>query len=154
MLKSLILGGALLLSTIAGAQAQRIVDGADVDEILKIARSYGSATLGSQTGGDPEITGQIEGVDYKLSFMNCTDNANCEDLNFGAVFPGNKQTLEVINAWNRDRRFGRAYVDASLDAAVEFDVNLEFGVTRDNMDAALSLWSLILDQYTTYIGHK
>ena len=31
---------------------------------------------------------------------------------------------------------------------------LEFGLTRENMDAAFSLWWLILDQYTTYIGAK
>lgn len=86
--------------------------------------------------------------------MNCTDNANCEDLNFYAGFLDNKQTLEVINAWNRDKRFGKAYLDADLDAVVEFDVNLEHGVSRANLDAAFGIWSIILEQYTSYIGYK
>jgi hypothetical protein len=85
--------------------------------------------------------------------MNCTSNTNCEDLNFYAGFRDNKPTLEVINAWNRDKRFGKAYLDSDLDAVIEFDLNLVHGVTRENLDAAFSLWTLILDQYTTYIGY-
>jgi hypothetical protein len=154
MLKSLILSGAMLLGTTLGAQAQTIVDGASVDEILNIARGYGSATLEKQSSGDPKISGKIEGVTYQVYFMNCTNNTDCEDLNFYAGFLDNKQTLEVINAWNRDKRFGKAYLDSDLDAVVEFDLNLVKGVTRDNLDAAFSLWSLILDQYTTYIGYN
>jgi hypothetical protein len=154
MLKSLILGGAMLLGTVVSAQAQAMIDGAQVDEILNIARGYGSASIESQSNGDPKISGKIEGVTYQVFFMNCTDNTNCEDLNFYAGFLDNKQTLEVINAWNRDKRFGKAYLDSDLDAVIEFDVNLEHGVSRDNLDAAFSLWSLILDQYTTYIGYK
>ena len=154
MLKQLVLGGAFILATAVSAQAQTVVDGSQIDEIVNIARGYGSATLETQTNGDPKITGKIEGVTYQVFFMNCTDNTACEDLNFYAGFLDNKQTLDVINAWNRDKRFGKAYLDSDLDAVVEFDVNLEHGVTRDNLDAAFSLWSLILDQYTTYIGHK
>jgi hypothetical protein len=154
MLKHLILGGAFMLATAVSAQAQTVIDGSQIDEIVNIARGYGSATLETQTNGDPKITGKIEGVTYQVFFMNCTNNTACEDLNFYAGFLDNKQTLDVINAWNRDKRFGKAYLDSDLDAVVEFDVNLEHGVTRDNLDAAFSLWSLILDQYTTYIGYK
>jgi hypothetical protein len=154
MLKQLILGGAFIAATAVSAQAQTIVDGSQVDEILNIARGYGSATMETQSNGDPRITGKVEGVTYQVYFMNCTNNANCEDLNFYAGFLDNKQTLEVINAWNRDKRFGKAYLDSDLDAVVEFDLNLENGVTRENLDAAFTLWTLILDQYTTYIGYK
>jgi len=153
---SLVLGGALLLAgaTAAAAQDGVIVDGGQPDEIVNVARGYGSATLERQSNGDPMIAGKIEGVTYQVYFMNCTANANCEDLNFYAGFLDNKQTLEAINAWNRDKRFGKAYLDHDLDAVIEFDLNLEHGVSRANLDAAFSLWSLILDQYTIYIGYK
>jgi len=154
MLKSLILGGAVVLASAVSAQAQTVVDGNAVDEILNVARGYGAATLEAQSSGDPQISGKIEGVTYQVFFMNCTENKDCEDLNFYAGFLDNKQTLEVINAWNRDKRFGKAYLDADLDAVIEFDLNLEHGVTRENLDAAFALWGLILDQYTTYIGYK
>jgi hypothetical protein len=154
MIKHLVLAGAFVLSASAAAQAQTMIDGSQVDEIVNIARGYGSAALEQQSNGDPKIAGRIEGVSYQVFFMNCTDNAKCEDLNFYAGFLDNKQTLEVINAWNRDKRFGKAYLDSDLDAVIEWDVNLEHGVSRANLDAAFNLWSLILDQYTTYIGYK
>ena len=153
MLRSIILGGVMLLGTAFGAQAQATLDGSQVDEILNLARGYGSATLEAQSNGDPKIAGKVEGGTYQVFFMNCTNNTNCEDLNFYAGFADNKPTLEVINAWNRDKRFGKAYLDSDLDAVIEFDLNLVHGVTRENLDAAFSLWTLILDQYTTYIGH-
>jgi len=152
-IRSLLLGGVFALSTTLAAQAQTI-DGSQVDEILNLARGYGAATIETQSNGDPKISGRIEGVAYQVFFMNCTENANCEDLNFYAGFLDNKQSLEAINAWNRDKRFGKAYLDSDLDAVIEFDVNLEHGVTQKNLDAAFYLWSLVLDQYTTYIGYK
>jgi hypothetical protein len=152
-LKTLFLGAGLALA-LAGPAAAQTVDGASVDEILAIAKTYGSATLASQSNGDPKVSGQIEGIPYTVYFMNCTNNADCEDVNFYSGFLDNKPDLETINAWNRDKRFGKAYLDTDLDAVVEWDVNLEHGVTSENMDAAFALWWLILDQYTTYIGAK
>lgn len=154
MLKQLMLGAAFVAATAVSAQAQTIIDGSQVDEILNIARGYGSATMEKQSNGDPRITGKVDGVTYQVYLMNCTNNTNCEDLNFYAGFLDNKQTLDVINAWNRDKRFGKAYLDSDLDAVIEYDVNLEKGVTRENLDAAFNLWTLILEQYTTYIGYK
>ena len=153
MLKSIVLGGVMLLGTVFSAQAQAPLDGSNVDDILNISRGYGSANLETQSNGDPKISGKVEGVTYQVFFMNCTNNTNCEDLNFYAGFLDNKPTLDVINAWNRDKRFGKAYLDSDLDAVIEFDLNLVHGVTKENLDAAFSLWTLILDQYTTYIGH-
>lgn len=154
MIRNLILACVLALGTALPAQAQTLIDGSQVDEILNIARGYGAATLDKTRNGDPMIQGKIEGVSYQVFFMNCTDHASCEDLNFYAGFIDNKQTLDVINAWNRDKRFGKAYLDSDLDAVIEWDLNLERGVTQENLDANFSLWAAILDQYTTYIGHK
>lgn len=154
MIRLSVLATTLVLTMGATAHGQTLVAADNVDEVVNIARGYGSASPETQANGDPKITGRINGVTYQVFFMNCTDNANCEDLNFYAGFLDNKQTLEVINAWNRDKRFGKAYLDADLDAVVEFDVNLEHGVSRANLDAAFGIWSIILEQYTSYIGYK
>jgi hypothetical protein len=156
--KALILGIALLAASIGGAQAQRIVNGSDVDDILAIAKTHGEATLETQSDGNPRIIGHLSdqnNLTYAVYFMNCSDaNTDCEDLNFYAGFADVKPTLDTINAWNRDKRFGKAYLDADLDAVVEFDCNREYGVTRDNLVAGFDLWSLIVKQYTDYIGYN
>jgi hypothetical protein len=152
--------GSLLVAVTLGALAttsafaQSIVDGSKVDEIVTIARGYGAATLESQGDGNPRIAGNIKGVPYYVFFMNCTDQAACEDINFYAGFANIKPTMDALNAWNRDKRFGNAYLDADLDAAIEYDVNLEYGVTRENLDAAFGVWSVLLEQYTEYVGYK
>ena len=153
--RAILTAAVLVLAGSAGVSAQETVDGTSVDEIANVARGYGSVTMDKATNGDPMISGKIEGVSYYLFFRNCSDtNVDCEDLNFYAGFLDNKQTMEAINAWNRDKRFGNAYLDVDLDAAIEFDVNLEHGVSRDNLDAAFSLWSVLLGEYTAYVGYK
>ena len=150
-----ILAAALLVGgSVSGAWAQTMVDGTNVDEIANVARGYGSVTMDKASNGDPMISGKIEGVSYYLFFRNCTDNANCEDLNFYAGFLDNKQTMDAINAWNRDKRFGKAYLDSDLDAVIEFDVNVEYGISDKNLDSTFSVWSLILKQFADYIGFE
>ena len=154
MLRPFIAGAAFAALSAASAQAQTVVDGSNVDEVIRIAQTFGPASAGElSTDGNPTIAGEIDGVGYQIFFMNCTDGANCEDVNFYAGF-SLKPALDVINGWNRDKRFGKAYLDSELDAVVEFDVNLEHGVTQENLNAAFEIWTLILDQYTTYIGFK
>lgn len=136
------------------AFAQELVNGGDVEAILEIAKAHGEASLEAQSSGDPRISGRINGLGYQLFFMNCTDGKDCEDLNFYAGFAELKPTVDAINDWNRNKRFGNAYLDSDLDAVIEFDVNLEFGVTRDNLDAAFGLWELLLQQYAEHIGYR
>ncbi len=138
----------------APATAEELLDGGKVDEILAIAQGYGSATLEKQDNGNPRIAGNIKGVPYYVFFMNCPADAACEDINFYAAFADIKPTMDALNAWNRDKRFGNAYLDSDLDAAIEYDVNLEYGVSRDNLDAAFRVWSVLLEQYTEYVGYK
>ncbi len=150
-----ILAAALLVGgSASGAWSQTMVDGTNVDEIANVARGYGSVTMDKASNGDPMISGKIEGVSYYMFFRNCTDNANCEDLNFYAGFLDNKPTIDAINAWNRDKRFGKAYLDSDLDAVIEFDVNVEYGISDKNLDSTFSVWSLILKQFADYIGFE
>ncbi len=154
MLKSLVLAGALLAAATLSAQAQALVDGNAVDEIANLARGYGAASVDTASSGDPMITCKVSGIAYAIYFSNCTANANCEDLRFYAGFADNKPTLEMINEWNRDKRWGKAYADSNLDAVLEWDVNLIHGVTRDNFDNTLGVWVANLDAFAVFIGAK
>ena len=154
-LRALLAAATLVLAGVSGAMAQQLIDGTNIDEVANIARGFGSVTMDKSSNGDPMIEGKIEGVSYYLFFRNCADdNTQCEDLNFYAGFLDNKQTMEAINAWNRDKRFGKAYLDSDLDAVIEYDVNLEHGISRENLDSTFQVWSLVLKQYADYIGFQ
>ena len=40
-------------------------------------------------------------------------------------------SLDKVNQWNKDKRFSRAYLDGDGDANVEWDIDLEGGVTME-----------------------
>lgn len=153
-LVSIIAGGAMALALTASASAQTLVTGADTAEILNAARGYGAATLSTQTNGDPQITGKIDGISYQIYFRNCTNNKDCEDLNFYLGFLDIKPTMESINDWNYNKRFSRAYVDQDKDACVEMDLDLVKGVTPDYLDSQMSLWAMVVGQFAEHVGYK
>jgi hypothetical protein len=153
-LRSVLAAGALALALSVSAQAQNDITGADTDEILNVARGYGSATLATQSNGDPQINGKINGITYQVYFRNCTNNTDCEDLNFYLGFLDLKPSLEVINDWNYNKRFSRAYLDPDKDACVEMDIDLVKGVSAEYLDSQFSLWNLILTQFAEHVGYK
>ncbi|UJW86386.1 YbjN domain-containing protein [Devosia sp. SL43] len=152
-LTTMIAGGALALALTVSAQAQTIT-GADTDEILNAARGYGSASLTEQSNGDPQITGKINGITYQVYFRNCTNGSDCEDLNFYLGFLDLKPTLEVINDWNLNKRFSRAYLDGDQDACVEMDLDLVKGVSSEYLDSQFGLWAMVVEQYSEHVGYN
>lgn len=144
----------LCLALTGAASAQTMITGSDVDEVLNIARGYGAASLTTQSNGDPQITGKINGITYQIYFKNCTDHADCEDINFYLGFLDLKPGLEVINDWNVNKRFSRAYIDMDEDACVEMDLDLVRGVSAEYLDAQFSLWDMVLNQFAEHVGYK
>ena len=152
-LNAMLVGAAFALAMSATAQAKDLT-AANVDEILNAARGYGAATLTTQSNGDPQITGKTDGITYQIYFRNCTDNKNCEDLNFYLGFLDLKPKMEVINDWNLNKRFSRAYLDQDQDACVEMDLDMVKGVSAEYLDSQVGLWTLVVQQFAEHFGFK
>jgi hypothetical protein len=131
-------------------QSQTLIDGNSAQEILNLARGYGSANLGTDIAGDPQITGRIAGTPYLINFYGCTNGTNCTTLQFRAswINPGHV-TIESLHAWNRDKRFGKAYLDSDGDPVLEWDVNLFGGVSPRNLDDTIDWWEVVLTNFIT-----
>ena len=152
-LNTILAGAAMTFAMTVTAYAQDLT-ASNVDDILNAARGYGSATLTTQSNGDPQITGKTDGITYQIYFRNCTDNKNCEDLNFYLGFLDVKPTLEVINDWNLNKRFSRAYLDQDQDACVEMDLDMVKGVSAEYLDSQIGLWTLVVGQFADHVGFK
>lgn len=133
------------------AAASDMIDATDPAEILNIARGFGSANLDKDGAGDPRITGRIDGYGYTVLFYGCVNGANCTNLTFNAGWDLESFDLSKVNDWNRERRYGRAYLDDEGDPIVEMDVNVEFGVSRRNFDDTYLLWSSILTDFAKFV---
>lgn len=155
--------GLILGATLAGtagaalaAEPGPLIDGNSVDDILNLARGYGSATLGKQDSGEPKIFGKIEGQPYTIYFSSCdkTTHKDCQDLDFYAGYLDIKPSSDRINDWNRNTRFARAYLDGDGDAGMDMDVNLEHGVSSGNLNSTLSLWAQLVKKFTAYVNQN
>jgi hypothetical protein len=146
--KKLLLAGLLSFSWLFGisgvAHAQSQVS-ADPGVVLEIAKGYGSASLGKDNDGDPKVTGTMEGVKYTILFYGCNAGRNCKSITFVAYWKNfSTLTLEKVNRYNRDRRFGRAYIDKDGDLTLDMDVELEYRMSRRNLEEAFADWKLSL----------
>lgn len=149
MLRALTTCTALAIGLAHGAGAQTLIDSTDVDAIREMARGYGAANIVIEDNGDPTIVGRLDGVRYVILFYGCSNGANCRDIQFRARWETDGPIrLELLNAWNRDWRFGKTYVDNEGLLVLEFDVNLYGGVSQINLDDTLDWWRLTLATLT------
>lgn len=132
--------------------AQDLVTAADPQKILEIARGFGSAELEAGAEGTPRISGRLGGTRYTVFFHGCTAGRDCTTIRFWTYLPAPPDALAAVNAFNRDYRFGKAYIDADGDIAIEMDVNLWAGVTPTNLDDTFDWWRVVLEQVRTAFG--
>lgn len=125
-----------------------IVTATDYNRISEIAAAYGPVEDRSDSNGR-WIRGEIDGTTYSIAFLNCGDSGqDCSSVQFRAWWRSEgAHTIEAMNQWNRDRRFSAAYLDGDNNATIEFDVNLEGGVTAVNFDDTMQWWRLVLRQF-------
>ena len=140
--------GAMLTAPANGAE--ETIDATDPERILAIAHSFGEAALTTDNLGDPLIEGRIGEKDYRLLFYGCSENRDCKTLMFSAGWESGDLTEEMMAGWNREKRFGKAYLDEDGLATVEMSVNLHGGVTRANLDDTIDWWRLVLAEFADY----
>lgn len=102
--------------------------------------------------GTPELHSRVDGIRFRVLFYGC-DPAGCATVQFSTGFDLDRpMALPRINDWNRDRRFGKAFLDADGDPFVEMDVNLYGdGIGRRNFDDTLDLWRQVLSDFRDHI---
>jgi hypothetical protein len=148
LISSLALVPAAFAAFVAGAG--EVIDATDPDAVLEVVRNYGDASLARDSLGDPLIEGTIEGKEYRLFFYDCREGRDCKSLTFSATWEAEDTTAAMISDWNREQRFGKAYLDADGRATVEMHVNMHGGVTPANLDDTTGWWRLVLEKFPEY----
>jgi len=151
-MRDLSLGLAMLAAILVApvARAGEIIDATGPARILAVVQGYGEAALTTDNLGDPLIQGRIGEKRYDLFFYDCDNGRRCKSLTFSATWEGGDVTDEMMAGWNREKRFGKAYLDEDGNATVEMSVNLHGGVTRVNLDDTIDWWRLVLDEFADF----
>lgn len=91
---------------------------------------------------------ELEG--YRVVFYNRFDT-----IQIYAGFSGYEQLKpQAVNRWNREKRFSKAYMDASGDPCLECDLLLRGGVTTENIKQFLNTFKLSLKAFSDFLDNE
>ncbi len=141
---------AACLALAASPAAAQMLDNSP-EGIMNVARGFGTAQLETSSGGQPMVTGMIDGTRYGVLMYGCDGGRGCESLQFFASFTTERSGLTVLNQWNEDQRFGAAYVGSSGSVVLHWSTNIDYGVNRRNFEDSFDIWRLSLDGFTDHI---
>ena len=112
------------------------------------------AQLSQDDTGDPMIRSSSGGSDFLVFFYNCTDNADCRTIQFYVGYNApSTVSAETMNVWNKDNRFGRAYLGEDGIARLEMDLDLDDGgVSQLLFEDNLEYWVLVMSKFEAYVG--
>jgi Putative bacterial sensory transduction regulator len=142
----LVLSFAVAAGLARPVSAQDLVTADNPEKILEIARGFGSAEMETDSDGSPRIRARMDGTLYTVFFYGCEDGKDCTTIQFWMFTDAPPNALVVVNDWNRDRRFGKAYIDKDGDVVIEMDVNLLGGVSAKNLDDTFDWWRIVLER--------
>ena len=148
-----VLAAAVLAAS--GAEARNLPEGGvTVQEVAAALQEKGyQAEIGTDKGGDPKISSGLDGSKFNVWFYSCKKGARCASVQFEAGFDlKDGMTLAKINGWNKDKRFGGAYLDDENDPYIQYDVDFEVGATTEAIGNAIEVWAAILPQFKDYNG--
>lgn len=149
-LGSALAAAVMLPATMAMAEVE-----ANLADVTAALQRYGVVVEESPlSDGDIALVTHFEGVKSTIFFYGCDAGTvnNCHSVQFFAGFiTEDPFPLARINEWNRDRRFGRAYVDDENDPVIEMDVNLDGGTTAANFHDTIDWWRVVATTFRTFV---
>ena len=136
-------------SSAAQPSAERVrsgmYDASDPAGLTRFMENAGYRVDLGMAGGAPQIKGRISRTDYTIQFYECEEGQFCNSVQFAAQAirpPG--LTLEQINAFNVRWRYARL-VAADPNIRLLMDLNLDAGITGDNLEDTLDIWRQLLE---------
>ena len=156
MRNRILLWGAVAASCASAAGAQTVT-AKDPQQIASLLQAEGYAAKVEKTSdGDPVIRSKSSGSNFSVFYYNCEKGLNCATVQFHAGYDtekGKGPTLEKINEWNMNNRFGRAYLDDEGDPIVEMDVDLDDGgLSRELFIDNFEFWTSIMSKFEKFVG--
>ena len=133
-------------------QVPQVVTSLTLEEMEAILKEAGYRYEQVKKDAEVFFLLRMGGLKAGLFLMDCKEG-RCGSLQLFAGFNMEKPpTLERINAWNREHRFSRAYLDADGDPALEADLDLSGGVAEGAIRAFLDLFEESLRAFAAWIG--
>ncbi|WP_448567757.1 YbjN domain-containing protein [Thermus sp.] len=145
--------GLFLVLALGAALAQAFLKGITHEELEGVLKA---AEIPYERTDEGQYRLEMAGLEKVWLYMDYCQEERCGVLTLSAGFtlegpPG----LDLLNAWNRDRRFSRAFLDEEGAVWVESDLDLTGGVSLGAVKAFLELFAEeILPGFMEHIGFE
>lgn len=126
---------------------------ANAESVASVIRGKGfEVEITTDDDGDPMLRAEGKGYKFNVYFYGCTGGEDCTTLGLYSGWTGSSADVNQINEWNRENRFGRAYIDKDGDPVVEMDIDLDDGgMPRMLFEDHIEFWMSVMSQYSKYI---
>jgi hypothetical protein len=128
-----------VLSTKSAAQRAEIITTMTKVQLRDLMKAEGYAV---SIDDDGDLLWKIDGLHAFMFVVGQGDS-----IQFHIAFSDGEATLEKVNAWNRDMRYSRNYLDESGDPHLELDLDLAGGVTQAHVLGFITTCQLSLQQW-------
>ncbi|MFQ5568368.1 MAG: YbjN domain-containing protein [Rhodothermales bacterium] len=107
---------------------------------------------GVDNQGDPKFTFRLATYRVTMYFYGCEEEG-CTSLQLFASFTLNDPpTTDLMNEWNKSKRYGTAYINDSGNACLDNDLIIKGGITLGAVEAFIVNFRNRLNEYTRHIG--
>jgi hypothetical protein len=106
--------------------------------------------------GSPVIdvdVGDLKAEQVVITFYECDAQGACQDILLWSWYSTPKRTAaDVINSWNADTRWVRAYLDKDKDPVLEMDINATGGIGNEALQILINTYFEFIPDFTTHLG--
>ncbi len=124
-------------------------------ELRDLFQGWGfPAELAADNDGNPVIHSSVQNINFTVFFYGCgtQPTRRCDSIGFSAGFQVKGLTPDRAIAWNRNYRFSKSYLDDQGNPFLAMNINIDGGVTAENLRAQLRWWEQSITDYLPYIG--
>lgn len=127
---------ALFLFTVSAAptQAAGVIETISAQRVVELLGQAGFT--GAEIDSDQDVLVNMQG--YRVLIL--VGSYQGKNLSMKFALAGTKANHQIVNQFDLEKRFGRAYLDGDGDPVLESDLDLEGGVTE----------ARVLDYFRTY----
>lgn len=124
-------------------------------ELVQILQDAGyKAKLDTDSDGDPLVRTSMDGLDVTIFTYDC-EKRRCGSLQLsvGIDLP-HGTTAAVVNKFNTDYRYARAFLDDENDPYLRFDFEVRNTRHAEFITSQLDSWEKVLGAFTDAIGFR
>ena len=143
---------AVAIPAMAWAWPQEGLKAEDVADWLKRQHLEAEFDNGRTSATPTIIRSSIDGTPFAIYLYDCKKD-RCASLQYEASFSNTEAlSLARINAWNRQSRYVRAYLDRSGRLLGEYDLDIAPGMDGKGLDHSLRRWRSALSRFKLFVG--